>query len=283
MHKFEGYWCCYRCKEDGFKGRPEALLHLLLNKPIEEIKLLIYPNYRQFKEKVFLDLKIIDPWEDEVSEPVSYDIDFPDTDWNPLFVGPESKLFEPGRKYLIEKRGLTDQHIDIYNIKYNPSKRAVVFPIMYQGKIYGWQERGIDSDLKHTLKGLPRDRCVMFMDRLTDSPHAIITEGPVDALKCHRMGGNIATMGKIVSDRQLDLIKARVNRIYIALDPDAADMINLLCKKLNGEKEVFIMTPPKGRKDFGECTEDEAQEAFNNAVPFVGQKFFYLRNPNGSK
>lgn len=277
MHKFEGYWCCYRCKDDGFKGKPESLLSILLGKSKEEIRSAIYPNYKKFKEKIFLDLKIIDPWSDEISEPISTDLDFLDTDWNPLFVDQSSSLFEPGRQYLKEKRGLTDEHIQVYNIKYNPNKRAVVFPVMHEGRVYGWQERGIDSDLKHTMKGMPRERTLMFLDRLTGADHCILTEGPVDALKAHRLGGNVAAMGKDVSDRQLELIKARVRRIYIALDPDAAPVINKLCKKLHGEMEVFIMFPPKGRKDFGECSEEEVNEAFLSAMPYAGQKFFYLK------
>jgi hypothetical protein len=53
----------------------------------------------------------------------------------------------------------------------------------------------------------PRDTVLMFQDRLATSDHAIICEGPVDALKCHLVGGNVATMGKVVSSRQIEIIK----------------------------------------------------------------------------
>lgn len=276
IQKEEGFWCCYKCKDDGFKGRPENIISILFNKKVDDVIKDLYPNDNRMKSQVFLDLKIINPWDDEVS-PVSIDyIDLPEVDWDPRFVGPESPLFEPGRRYLIDQRGLTESHINKYSIKYNPSRHTVVFPVLHEGRIYGWQERGIDSNIKLTMKGLSRDKAIMFLDRLEGSPHAILTEGPVDALKCDILGGNVATMGKDVTDNQLEIIKSRVNRIYIALDPDAADTINRLCKKLSTDKEVYIMQPPKGRKDLGECTEAEVQQAFNDSYKYFGQNFIYL-------
>jgi DNA primase len=149
-----------------------------------------------------------------------------------------------------------------------------VFPVTHNGKLYGWQERSIRGDIKMTMKGFERDKALMFYDNLNDSKHAIVTEGPVDALKCDILGGSVCTMGKDIGDYQIKLIVTKVDKVYLALDPDASAEKARLCKAIADFKEVFIMTPPK--KDFGMCSEEEVIKSFEEAVPYFGQTFIHL-------
>jgi ribosomal protein L37AE/L43A len=279
VHKQLGFWSCYKCKSDGFKGRPENIINILYETPIQQAVEAIYDNLTtKLQEKIYLKLHLIDPWADEISEPVDYSaMELPEVYLNPLFVDRNSPLFEPGRRYLIDKRGLTEDHIEKYGILYNPSTLSVVFPVKFEEKVYGWQERSIKDNIKRTMKGFERQKALMFMDSLKDSDHAIITEGPIDALKCSILGGAVCTMGKAVTEHQIKMIVERVERVYIALDHDASKEKNELCKKIAGIREVFVMTPPPD-KDFGACTEQEVLESFANAVPYFGQKFLYLKN-----
>ncbi len=275
IQKKEGYWCCYKCKADGFKGRPENIIHILFDIPLDEVRSIIYENFAQLKAEIFLKLNIIDPWEDEVSDPIYYDsIELEEAVVNPFFVTHDDPAFEPGRRYLIDKRGLNEKHIQKHGLMYNTMTRCVVFPIKFEGKLYGWQERSIKGDIKMTMKGFERDKALMFYDNLTDSKHAIVTEGPVDALKCDVVGGAVCTMGKDVSEHQIKMIVSKVDRVYLALDPDASVEKNRLCRELADIREVYIMSPPK--KDFGMCTEEEVIKAFEEAVPYFGQKFIHL-------
>lgn len=280
IHKNKGFWSCYKCKSDGFKGRPENILHILFGMNIDEARSQIYDNFEQFKPQIFLKLNIKDPWDDEISDSVpEYEMDdLQEVILNPMFVDFSSELFEPGKKYL-NGRGITEDLIKKHNILYSPFTQSVVFPVKNGQKYYGWQERGIKSDRKYTMPGLQREKALMFFENILDSNHAIITEGPVDALKCDHLGGAVCTMGKIVTDHQLKMIVNKVKTVYVALDPDASVEKNQICNKLSSQCQVYVMTPPEGRKDFGECTPEEAEKAFNEAVPYFGQKFLFLKNP----
>jgi hypothetical protein len=185
----------------------------------------------------------------------------------------------PGVQYL-GKRGVPAELASRYGICYNVTTRRVVIPIVMFGKVYGWQARAIDpvepNQRMRNNTGFQRARCVMFLDRLVGSPHAIISEGPFDAIKFHACGGNVCTMGKVVTPEQLRLIlSAGVKKIYLALDDDAAEEMRALQKKLR--VPVFRVEVPQSAKDrcaavgkkadFGECTFDECAQAFNDARP----------------
>jgi predicted RNA-binding Zn-ribbon protein involved in translation (DUF1610 family) len=282
IHKQEGFWACYKCKEDGFKGKPENILSVLYNLPVQTIKEKLY-NLSSIQLKNFLELDIKDYWEEEVSPDQFDGWVIPEVAYPSYFVGPDSFKFKYGRDYLLKKRGLNDEIIEKYGIMYNPGFKSVVFPVKYQGKLYGWQERGIESSIKMTMKGLERAKCLMFYDNLDNSEHAILSEGPVDALKLQYLGGSVCAMGKSVTDYQLDLIKSKVNKIYLALDPDAGETTRRLARDLMDSHKVFIMEPPGGKKDFGECSFDECQTAFNRANYFTGHISLNFRSFHGCR
>jgi len=113
-----------------------------------------------------------------------------------------------------------------------------------------------------------------------------VTEGPVDAIKFHLCGGNVASCGKIVSDKQLEVIlESGVRKIYLALDPDAMPEMRELAKKV--DIPVFVIKVPKeteerclrsGKKaDFGECSYEEAANAFSNAEEISNTLMVFLK------
>ncbi len=283
INKHEGYWACYKCKEDGFKGRPENALNILFGQPVKTYRELLYGEAKiQLQQEFTLDL--LDIWSDEMSPNPFLGWDLTPVTWPNYYLKSSSYKFAPGRKYLNEVRGLNDEIIEKYDIRYNASRNSVIFPVIYEGRLYGWQERGCapGSTLKFTMPGLNRSKALMFYDNLENSKHAIICEGPVDGLKLNYQGGVVVAMGKEVTEYQLELVKNKVNTVYLALDPDAFSTTSRLCRELTGTHKVFIMTPPNGKKDFGECTFNECQQAFDSAEGFSGQfalslKGFYGR------
>lgn len=276
MHKTKGFWCCYRCKSEGFKGRPEYALQELYSIPAEEFRRKLYGE-EAIQLKKYLHLNLQDPWDSEIS-PESTSLS--EVQWDPDFLDPDDLGFRPCAEYL-KSRLIPEERIKEYGIKYNPKWGTVVFPVLDGDKLYGWQERSIrkGNDFRYTLKGFQRENFVMFYDRLLSSSHAIITEGPVDALKMHLAGGNISTMGKVVTTAQIELIKNMgFNKIYLGLDRDASQEFNKISRELLGYCELYSIQPPSHRKDLGECTEEEGLQAFNNAERYNGKKIFYLRN-----
>jgi hypothetical protein len=193
-----------------------------------------------------------------------------------------SAMSSDGQLYLTT-RGITVSLAEKYGIMYSPSLRRVIFPITIDGKNYGYQGRHIDkvpdSQKMRNNEGFAREALVMFMDQVKDN-FVIICEGPVDAIKFDKVGGNVATMGKAVTQKQRELMMSKgIQNVYLALDEDAEEEIYRLQREFGGANVFQLRVPESckircqaiGKKaDFGECTFDECVEAFNNPIALDG-------------
>lgn len=247
--------------------------------PVYALSLLTGLNFKDVDKQIF----DLDP---VITTDENFNIDFKDVgkvevqaspaagDDIPLDIIP---IFDPmaseGVTYL-EGRGITKDMMIKYNFLYSPVMRRVVFPVVMNNVLYGWQGRAIDKvDKAYRMYNMPgpwKALTLMFYQNLKGSEHAILAEGPVSALKFEKVGGFIASMGKDVSDQQLDLIlKSGVKRVYLALDRDAADKIqsirNYLKSSLKYEVQCYNIDVPEHRDDFGDCTYDECAEMFKQA------------------
>lgn len=193
----------------------------------------------------------------------------------------DHELSEDGVEYL-KSRGIPKKLAEHHSIRYSPIDRRVVLPIKRYGTCYGYQARSIDKglpqDRMRNNTGFRRDRMIMFYDEAMDYDHIIITEGPFDGLKFAKVGGYISTLGKEISDFQIESMHSlEPNKVFVALDSDADDEAYKLAKALRSvDREVYMVRVPEscvercesqGRKyDFGECTFDEAALAIRQAL-----------------
>ena len=194
-------------------------------------------------------------------------------------VAPEAS---DGVAYL-QSRGISVEMAAKYGIMYSILTRRVMIPIFMGGTCFGYQGRSIDDScmgprMKNNT-GFRRDSLIMFYDRLLDSDHVILCEGPFDAMKFDSVGGNVASMGKVVTSKQLSLLKnLSISKIYLALDDDAIPEMRKLASQFS--IPVYRILVPQscvdrcredGKKaDFGECTFDECKQAFASAVKLDG-------------
>lgn len=179
-----------------------------------------------------------------------------------------------GYEYMRDNRKLEDLDtlIEWYDLMYCPSMKRVIFPIRQDGVMAGWQGRDITgrSELRYlSPSGFQKAKVLLGYDMLNtgDPPadHIILTEGPIDMLKVAFLENAVCTMGKEISQTQLDLIRDLPNNeVVLALDPDAFMVFDKLAAEFKPEKNVTLMTPPEGKKDFGECSKREVAEAFKN-------------------
>lgn len=199
-----------------------------------------------------------------------------------------------GMAYL-EKRGITREMAAKYDMQFSKIERRVYFPVKKDDVCYGYQGRhvgNVDESMRmRNNDGFRRDILVMFSDNLIGSDFAILAEGPFDALKFELVGSNVCTMGKVVTDKQMEIIESYgIKKLYLALDDDAAFEMNELVSKTT--LQTFKLSVPEscirrcagiGKKaDFGECTFEEAKEAFDKAEPIDSSKvLFYI--PQGVK
>jgi hypothetical protein len=284
IRKGDGRYVCWVCKEtENYQGAGEWALKDIFGIQISELRKLLYGDAFDATPAgmlvVDLDFGLED--EDEIAvepppKPLAYPFEF---------VGPEHRSFLEGARYL-HKRGLTIEHVRAYDIRYAPDEKRVIFPIKVNGHLIGWQARYIGRTEEFdpetgTTRRIPKiltsdsmrsqaGRFVMFQDRLQGARHCVLTEGPVSAIKAHRCGGNVATMGKAVSERQLETVLSYgVRRLYLGLDRDAANDISRIVKELDSRVECYLLMPPEGREDLGDATEAEVLSAFE-AAPRVG-------------
>ena len=275
--KHNGYFVCWSCKEtDNFKGRCEWALKEVLGISIAELQGKLYDGGVPPGDMLDFTLKDFDDEDLIEMPPVLQEVE-----WPVDAISCCDPHGQRGYDYL-RGRGITDMIMAFMDIRYQPSTRRVLFPVKMNGKLYGWQGRAIyETNLKIlTSEGLRREYMLMFHDNLIGSPHAVICEGPVDALKASLCGGNVATMGKAVSAPQLALIRAQgIRKVYLALDPDAADEIRRLAEEL-GDLETYLLLPPEGKKDLGECTFEQVYYQFTKAAPFSsGHMLVALKMP----
>lgn len=285
IRKKDGRFVCFYCRDKSdFYGYAEYALKELLQISLEELRSSLYGtqtvtnggrmelNLRDF----YGDGEAVLDDEEEPMLPIELPYDC---------VALHEPAARRARGYL-NGRGITESLWDAYGLKYWPSKQRVIFPVAEGDTVWGYQARTIVKDIQPkilTSTGLKRDRIVMFADRLEDSEHAVICEGPVDAIKFHLVGGNVATMGKVVTDKQIDYIADRgIEKIYLALDPDATDEMNKLIRKLRSDFKVYQVEVPQDFKDFGEMPLEAVRDCFDSAkLANSAQLRIFLKNPFG--
>lgn len=285
--KENGACICYRASCSFGKGFFPKWLALTANISIAEAKRKIYSNKYA---KYISDDEIISLFNTKQS-PVAQDntlqpIEFPQ--FGMIKIDSEQAI--DGLNYL-NKRGIDLQIALKHNIYYNPLYRRVIIPVTMNHKVYGYQARAIDPvDDQMRIRnnpGFQRDKLLMFADNLENVDFCIICEGPFDAMKFDKVGGYVCTMGKNISNTQLQLIlRPNIKKIYIALDDDAAQNMNELLEKV--DRDVLKIEIPdtcrqrcaqlNKKADFGECTLDEAAEAFYNAT-IIDKNYVFLYLP----
>lgn len=294
IRKKDGRFVCWVCKErDGFQGAPEYALTEIMQRPVREIQGILY-GAEGITGSLALDIELTDFFDgtDEIptiAQPLPEVLDSPD------FRDIDSEWGLPGAKYL-ESRGIP-MHIALeYGIRYWPARSRIVFPVKSKGKLLGWQCRIIrpdqyideDGDIVKipkalTYEGLKKDRALMFADRIVGE-HAILTEGPIDAIKAHKCGGNVSSLGKAVSQTQLNLLRfSGIKKLYLGLDPDASDEIGRILNVLGGDMELYDMRPPPDT-DLGAMSFDDVYQLYKSAKQVTkANLFLYLKEWNVSR
>jgi predicted RNA-binding Zn-ribbon protein involved in translation (DUF1610 family) len=284
IRKRDGESICFSCPENsGFlAGAPEYALHALTNESVGSIKTKLYNLFNSETPELLFNLADGFKLKEELVEDELVTMEIPYT-YYPIADHRSRK----GQEYLIS-RGIPIEIATKYQIRYAPAESRVIFPVVVNGETVGWQKRWVKDTTWTTddgtvvtvpkilsSSGIPRDRVLMFHDNLLNSPHAIVCEGPVDAIKCDLLGGNVAAMGKAVTEHQLKQItNLGIRKFYLALDPDAAVETMGLIKKLH-DCEVFWLVPAAGYKDLGEMTFEQVAEQFKIAEPVTAGSLFF--------
>ena len=298
IRKADGRFVCWYCKEiDGFQGRAEFALAELCSLPVAEIQKRLYGEGVGQPTAIYLTIDVADFEDEDSDDYVDLEETLKPMAWPLDFYSLDSELGIKGARYL-ESRGIPLSVAMEYGIRYYPAKTSVVFPVISQSNLYGWQQRLVENDKPYwderrkrvitplkavTSTDLKKDRILMFADRLNGSEHCVLAEGPIDALKAHLCGGNVATMGKAVSKAQLQLIRnSGVRKLYVGLDPDAYLELDRIRKEMR-DLVLYDFRPPAPYKDLGEMPMEAVKVLFDN-TPVLNPAFvlIYLKNHFGA-
>jgi len=272
INKEFGYYICYYCAEkENIKGKnPAYVLSKILNEPYQLIKMKLsglnleafdedFSNKKNHKQEVF---------------DVCNEIVMPE-----YFFKINLDISKFGMKYLND-RGIDSLTAKKHEIKYNTRDMQIIFPIYHNNMLVGYQGRSILKDIpkqysKITMPGFKKTNYVMF-EKTLNSDKVILAEGPISALKFEKTNiPFVASMGKHVSDQQFKLLQSKgVKSIYLALDRDAYSEAFEIVKKYQSIFDFYQINVPEDRDDFGDCSFEECQLAFNKAYSVNSNNFF---------
>ena len=206
--KKQNPWHCWVCEA---KGKTIRSLFKSIKVPankVAELNLIIVPGEKRVKQEIGT-------------------IELP-KEFTPLYTQIEDKIAQIEAKHalkFLKKRGITQEDIIKYNIGFcldGPYKDRVIVP--------SYDE---NSSLNYFIARAYKDGIQKYKNPPTDAKSAIgwelyinwnapiiLVEGVFDALTIKR--NVIPLFGKIIHEKLMKkLVRSSVNRIYIALDPDA--------------------------------------------------------------
>lgn len=285
MYAATGFFTCFFCRHvNGMHGPADLYLAKALGIPQREAHVRLYgasgtPLRLRLPAPVFTV-----PEEDEQELP-------PARPWDYHHYPIDHAFAERGAEYLAG-RGISVEIAKQYGIRYSPPERRVYFPITWRGEQIGWQGRLVIPDWwidpetgkkRYGIKAMTdlppgwRDRLLMFQDRLVPGGHAVLGEGPVGTIKAHLCGGNVASMGKVVSQAQIQILKDEgIKTLYLALDDDAPAETMRVVRQVAGWMDTRRIAVLPDRDDTGEMSFEEVYEAFRTARPIRPWSVLYF-------
>jgi len=171
----------------------------------------------------------------------------------------------------LRSRGITEDTVREFDIRYHGMDNAIVMPIYIKNKYIGYVRRNISSNPKYlNSKNLQRDQIIYPFDNFKTAFGAVyVCEGPFDAIKAHQLGlkNTICTLGGLISDNQCRLIGELGTSVILVVDKDDSGVriAEANAKKLMKKFGIWVefTVAPGIAKDFGEAHDLSALEIYS--------------------
>lgn len=155
-------------------------------------------------------------------------------------------------------RQITKQSVEKFGLGYSEKQDMVTIPIYApDGVPVGFVGRSVEGkDFKNTPR-LPKSKVLFNFHRVKTSNEVYVVESSFDAIRLDQCGmPAVATLGSMVSNFQIDLLKKYFNNVYVVADNDEAGghMAERLQKSLGGI--VSVVQLDKQYKDIGDMSDD---------------------------
>ena len=197
---------------------------------------------------------------------------------------PEAKrsdiVAKHARVYL-KKRNITEEDIVKYQIGYCDEglygERIIIPSYDINGKMNFFIGRSFDETtwLKYKYPQVSRDIIPFEMFINWDAP-IVLCEGAFDMISIKRNA--IPLLGKFITPNLMKkLIKSKVKKLYIALDPDALKMALKHCETFISYGKQVYLVDMKGFKDPGEMGFETFTRNIHNAERLTLTKIMQLK------
>lgn len=190
-----------------------------------------------------------------------------DLDWNTYFKFPALP------QSIIDFRKFDPEVALRFGVRWNPDVKASTAPIVSPlGELRGWQEKKAGW-VNNVPEGVNKSTTLFGIERAFGST-ALIVESPLDVVRFHSVYGGsdincVSSFGANVSDKQINLLAERFDKLIIALDNDKAGVAETkrlvkLMPSFRGGPAFFWNYAPDDPKDIGEMTDGQIMRGLSN-------------------
>lgn len=177
--------------------------------------------------------------------------------------------FESFHPYMIQRK-ISKNIIDLFELKYDPISRSIVFPVRDElSRLVMLTRRHIYNKMFFIEENKEKPLYLLYYIIKNNIKSFMITEGQIDALTAFSYGFPcVATMGAI-SEHQINLInKLDIRTLYVMFDNDAAGnrFKNTLLKSI--KKDILIIPVDikiDNKKDINDLSKDEFYKCIYDA------------------
>lgn len=245
-----GYYNCLTC---GSKGNLRLFVAKCFDKPYEFGKQWLIENFghiyvtnkisleeinltKEKKEKDYLDESILEGF----------------SDYHPYMT----------------KRGLSDEIIKKFELKYDPEYQAIVFPVRdLKGNLVGLTRRSVKNKRFWLQAGFDKKNIYLLYNIIKDGVREVyVCESQINALTLESWGYRaIALFGAGTTEEQIDVLnKTGIKHYILCYDNDPAGKKGASRFKKFIRKDVFVdeVTMPEGR-DINDLTKEEFERLLN--------------------
>lgn len=198
--------------------------------------------------------------------------------WERLNIFPLDAAISKAQQYL-EDRGVTLRQMKQYDIRYcydGEYSGRVVVPCFYNGDMVTFVARDIfgSSSRKYLNPIGNKQSDFLFNFDNINSDEIILTEGVFDAISASEVAPSVASFGKSLSSRQIELLNG-FKRVVFYWDRDAYPQVESYAPKLQGECWVALHADGE---DAGSRTSEENKRLieFSALVGSVEYEMFKL-------
>lgn len=274
---------CQRCKYN--PKSPVKFISDLEGIPIKSVLRIAEDNVGFYREQDSVSDVVAKLFNDESNEKeFSYEKISLDDSFVPVFesvgIPAIDRRIRDAREYLIN-REITEEDILAFDIRFcyeGKYSGRVIVPCMYNGDFVSFVGRDIFgvSDRKYLNPIGNKQSDFLFNLDSVDSNTVVLTEGVFDAIKTNSIYPSVASFGKSLSRRQIDLLN-RFKKVIFYWDRDAYPQAERYAREI--QAECVTVLHPDGM-DAGARDAAESKRLIGESVHFDSAAYQLFRSEN---